>query len=459
MTVSNEALLKSGAREIPHNIEAEKSVLSAMTLSLDACGDALQTLKTESFYKLEHKAIFEALRDLFEKNQLGDLVILEDHLSKQGKLESAGGTNYISEVINYVTTSANIEYYLKIINEKALFRSLIEATTSIITDGYKQQVEVYDLIDQAEKKIFEIAQHKIKRDFIPIKDLIRNSVEKAEQLLNLKESVTGLETGFKDLDQKTLGLQKSDMIVLAARPSMGKTALALNIAEYAAVKLKAPIGIFSLEMSKDQLVFRLLCSNAKVSMQKLRAGFISKKDGIDLQLAAGRLAEAPIYIDDSAGLSIMELRGKARRLKAKSDCKLLVIDYLQLLTSSSSSNDGRQNEISEISRSIKSLARELDIPIIILSQLNRAVEQRADHRPMLSDLRESGAIEQDADVVLLLTRREYYNPEDDPGTADLILAKQRNGPTGDIKLQWNSEFTRFENLLHSQGENYQGSGE
>ncbi|OVE73611.1 replicative DNA helicase [bacterium B13(2017)] len=446
MIIEKEPISDTKRRIVPHNIDAEKSVLSAMTLSLDATATAINKLASESFYKLEHRELFNALIELFDVNQVADLVILEDHLTKKGKLEPAGGIQYISEVINYSSTSANLEYYISLINEKSLFRQLIETSSSILTDCYNPQSDINNLIDLAEKKIFDIAKHHLKKDFVVIRDLIKNSIEKAEQLLNLKESVSGLSTGFSELDKKTLGFQPSDMIVLAARPSMGKTALALNIAEYIAIKQEQAVGIFSLEMAKDQLVFRLLCSNAKISIQKLRAGFISKSEGTVLQLAAGRLAEAPIYVDDTPGITLMELRGKARRLKAKADVKLIIIDYLQLLSSRAIRYEGRQQEISDISRSIKELARELNIPIIILSQLNRAVEQRTDHRPMLSDLRESGAIEQDADVVLLLTRREYYNPEDEPGTADLILAKQRNGPTGEMKLQWNSEYTRFSNL-------------
>jgi replicative DNA helicase len=418
-----------------------------MTLTLDAAATALHALRAESFYKLEHREIFTALGDLYEKNLLGDLVVLEDHLARKGKLQAAGGVEYLSTIINYVSTTANLDHHVRIVTEKAFFRRLIQTSTEITTQCFDPQTDINELIDRAEKKIFEIAQNRIESDFVSIKELIPSSVEKVEQLLNLNESVTGIETGFKELDQKTLGLQPSDMIVVASRPSMGKTSLAMNIAEHVALNKKEPVGVFSLEMSRDQLVFRMLCSHARVSIQKLRTGFISKSQGADLQLSAGRLSEAPVFIDDTPGISIMELRGKARRIKARTDCKLLIIDYLQLLTSHNSRGaEGRQQEISEISRSIKALARELKIPIIILSQLNRAVEQRTDHRPMLSDLRESGAIEQDADVVLLLTRKSYYDPEDEPGTADLILAKQRNGPTGDIKMQWNSEYTRFGNL-------------
>ena len=440
-----EVVTSNQKRNIPHNIDAEKSILSAMSLTLDACSTGIQKLTPESFYKIEHREIFIALMALFEENLPGDLITLVEKLSRLGKLESAGGPEYVSHIVNYVPSTAHLEHHISIVSEKAVLRSLINTTTAIIDDCFKSTSEISELVDLAEKKIFEIAQKKVQRDFICISELIKSGFEKAEQMMNSHDVLTGIETGFIDLDKKTNGLQPSDMIVLAARPSMGKTALALNIAEHAAVKTKKSVGIFSLEMSKEQLVFRLLCSNARVSAQRLRSGFASPADFEELKFAAGRLSESPIYIDDTPGISIMELRGKARRLKARTDCQLIVIDYLQLITSPSG-KEGRQQEISDISRSVKEIARELNIPVIILSQLNRLVEQRKDHKPMLSDLRESGAIEQDADVVLMLYRKEYYDPSDDPGTADLCIAKQRNGPTGDIRLQWSNEYTRFGDL-------------
>ena len=440
-----EVVTSSQKRNIPHNIDAEKSVLSAMSLTLDACSTGIQKLNPESFYKLEHREIFSALMVLFEENLPGDLITLVEKLSRMGKLEAAGGPEYVSHIVNYVPSTAHLEHHISIIHEKAVLRSLITTTTAIIDDCFKSTSDISELVDLAEKKIFEIAQKKVQRDFVCIRELVKSGMEKAEQMLNFHDMLTGLETGFADLDKKTMGLQPSDMIVLAARPSMGKTAFALNIAEHVAVNTQKPVGIFSLEMSKEQLVFRLLCSNAQVSAQKLKSGFAAKEDLTSLSMAAGRLAESPVYIDDTPGISIMELRGKARRLKARTDCQLIVIDYLQLITSTASS-EGRQQEISDISRSIKEIARELNVPVIILSQLNRQVEQRKDHKPMLSDLRESGAIEQDADVVLMLYRKEYYDPSDSPGEAELVIAKQRNGPTGDIGLQWNSEYTRFRDL-------------
>lgn len=436
--------LKSKA--IPHNIEAEKCVLGAMTLTLDAVMTAIHHLKPQDFYKQEHQDIFEAIVALSDKGIVADLVALLEFLEKKGKLQTAGGPAYVTSIVHYVPTTANLEGHSEIIKEKALLRRLIETSTEIVENCFNPEMEIKELIDTAEKKIFEVSNQRVKSDFTPIRDLVKHSIEKAEELYNLKDSLTGVGTGFAKLDQFTCGLQPSDMIVLAARPSMGKTAFALNIVEHIAVVEKKSVGVFSLEMSKEQIVFRLLCSHARVSSQKIRSGFLKKEDFPRLENAYSRLREAPIYIDDTPGITVMEMRGKARRLKAQTNCQFLIIDYLQLMSSGFKRNDGRQQEISDISRSIKELARELNIPVMILSQLNRSVEQRADHRPMLSDLRESGAIEQDADVVLMLTRKEYYNKEDEPGIADLILAKQRNGPTGDIKLHFNNEYTRFENL-------------
>ncbi|MBN2144369.1 MAG: replicative DNA helicase [Candidatus Aureabacteria bacterium] len=443
----------SQGKNLPYNLEAEKSVLGAMTLTLDAVATASNLLISESFYKPEHQEIFKSLTSLFEQNATGDLVALVDDLTKKGKLSQAGGSSYLSEIVNYVTTTANLEHHINIISEKYILRKLADVTTSLATECFNPRIELTELLDQAEKKIFAIGQSKIQRDFIPIKDLMRNSMDMVEQLFNLKHAVTGLGTGFYKLDEMTSGLQPSDMIVLASRPSMGKTAFALNILEHVALVEKKPVGFFSLEMSKEQVVMRLLCSHARVSSQKLRTGFLPKHDYPKLSNSGGRLADSPIYIDDTPGISIMELRGKARRLKAKTDCQLLMIDYLQLMTSGMGRNyEGRQQEISDISRAIKSLARELNIPIFILSQLNRLVELRKDHEPMLSDLRESGAIEQDADVVLLLTRKDYYEETDDPGKAQFNLSKQRNGPTGKFELVFNKECTRFENMASDRRE-------
>lgn len=446
MTSDQEKLASLKGRAIPHNIDAEKSILAAMSLTLDACATAVAKLLPEDFYKEEHRHLFQILLDLYDENQPGDVVSVVEALKKKSLLESCGGVSGVSSVLSSAATAAHLEHHIEIIREKRTLRELIQTATSIVTDSYRPDTEIKELLDQAEKKIFEIAQAKVERDFVHIKTLIRSSIEKAEQLYNMSDELTGLPTGLTKLDEMTNGLQPSDMIVLAARPSMGKTALALNIVEHAAVAHKKSVGFFSLEMSKEQVVFRILCSNAYVGGQALRSGFASKEDFSKLATAASRLAAAPIFIDDTPGITVMEMKGKARRLKAKSDVQLLVIDYLQLMSGSGGRSDGRQQEISDISRSVKELARELNIPIIILSQLNRAVENRTDHRPMLSDLRESGAIEQDADVVMMLMRKEYYNSEVEPGLADLIVAKQRNGPVGDIKLHFNKDCTRFENL-------------
>jgi len=353
---------------------------------------------------------------------------------------------YISSVIDFVPTSANVEHYSQIVKEKGILRKLIRNATQIIHESYESTGQIEDIVDKAEKLIFEIADLKHKSKSVLIKELVRESIETLDKLYKRKEHITGIATGFREFDKMTSGLQKADLIIVAGRPSMGKSGLAVSIAENAAIENKKSVAIFSLEMSKEQLVQRMLCSQARVDAHKVRSGFLAPPDWPKLTAAAGKLSESKIFIDDTPAISALELRAKARRLKANHDVDLIILDYLQLMRGSSKT-DNRQQEISEISRSIKALARELNVPIIALSQLSRAVESRQDHRPQLSDLRESGAIEQDADVVVLLMREEYYEPtEENKGVADVHIAKQRNGPVGTIKLSFIKEYVRFENL-------------
>lgn len=428
----------------PQNLEAEMSVLGSMMMEEEAIARAIELLDKDSFYYEAHKKIFSAMLDLYERSAAVDLVTFTEELRKRGDLEGVGGAAYLTSLINAVPTAANIEHYAKIVKEKAILRSLINTATQIITESYEDRQEVDLFLDKVESRIFDISESKLRQDFVSIRDLIGDSIELAERLTEKKQLVTGIPTGFTDFDTKTSGLQPSDLIVIAGRPSMGKSSFAINVALHVGVQKKIPLAFFSLEMSKEQLVQRMLCSEARVDAHKLRTGFLSSSAFSDLTLAAGLLAEAPIFIDDTPGVSILELRAKARRLKSRENIGLIIIDYLQLMQGRRRA-ENRQQEISEISRSLKSLARELKVPVVALSQLSRAVEQREDHRPRLADLRESGAIEQDADVVALLLREEYYTPDKNPGEADVNIAKQRNGPVGSFKLTFRQECTRFEN--------------
>lgn len=434
----------------PQNIEAEMAVLGAMLLDKDAIGIAIEKLSSDSFYSDIHKKLFTHIVSLYDENKPVDLLTLTERLRNRNELESVGGASYIASILNSVPTAANIEHYIRIVREKAILRKLIDVSSDIIAQCYENPEDVPQILDTAEKRIFDISQHRADEGISSFRELVQDSIETVEKLYQHKSLVTGIPTGFTDFDKMTSGLQPSDFIVFAGRPSMGKTSFALNIAEHVALQEKLPLAIFSLEMSKSQLVLRMLCSYARVNLHKVRTGFLGESDFPRLVGAASELSNAPIFIDDTPGISIMELRAKARRLKTKHDIKLIIVDYLQLMQSVSRRAENRQQEIAEISMAFKGLARELGVPIIVLSQLNRAVEGRETHRPQLSDLRESGAIEQDADVVVLLLRKEYYDPTDSPGVADVIIAKQRNGPTGDIKLRFFSEFTRFENYTEQE---------
>jgi len=440
----------------PQNIEAEQSVLGAILIENTALYKAIEIIGIDDFYKEAHKKIFLSMIELSEKNEAIDLVTLTEYLRKRNELDSIGGATYLSLLANTVPTAANIKYHSKIIYEKALLRNLINTATEIVSYGYENSRDIEELLDYAENAIFRISEKKIRPSFSAIKDIIKDSFETIERLSEKKERVTGIPTGFYDLDMLTSGFQPSDLIIVAGRPSMGKTALCLCIAQHAGIEKGQPVAIFSLEMAKEQLVIRMLCAEARVDSHKLRSGFLAKSDWPRLTTAAGRLSEAPIFIDDSPGTSVLEMKAKARRLKAEHGLSLIVVDYLQLMSGRGERRRGgpdtREQEISEISRSLKALAKELSVPVIALSQLNRAVESRQDKRPLLSDLRESGAIEQDADVILFIYREEVYKQtEENKGVAEIIIGKQRNGPVGIVKMAFIDKYTRFENLEKMHG--------
>ena len=439
----------------PQNIEAEQCVLGGVLLENEAISKVLETLVPDDFYREPHRKICHSMIDLFEKNEPIDLITLTNALKGKNLLDEVGGGVYLSSLADSITTAANIEYYAKIVKEKAILRGLINTATEIVTRGYEDGGDVEDLLDQAEKNIFQISESQIKPSFYEIKSLLKESFKTIEKLYESKEIVTGVPSGFEELDKLTSGFQPSDLVVIAGRPSMGKTAFSLNIAQYAAIEKKIPSALFSLEMSKEQLVLRMLCSEAKVDAHKLRGGFLGETDWPKLTRAAGILSEAPIFIDDTPALSVLEMRAKARRLMAEHELGLVIVDYLQLMRGRGLSGRGRpssetrEQEISDITRSLKALAKELNIPVIALSQLNRKVEERTDKRPHLADLRESGAIEQDADLITFIYRDEIYNRADDnpnKGIAEVIIGKQRNGPVGEIKLAFLDKYTTFENL-------------
>ena len=431
----------------PHDTEAEQAVLGSMLTDQDAVIDAIEVLKPEDFYREDNKYIYEAILNLYNKAEPIDIITVKSELISMEKFEVVGGFEYLGILPDKVPLVANAERYIKIVEEKSLLRQLIKASNELIDLGYAQNEDIEMVMDQAEKKIFDIMQGKNQKGFSPIKDVLIESFAEIEKLYNQKEPITGVPTGFADLDYKTAGLHNSDLILVAARPAMGKSAFALNIASNAAINAKVPVAIFNLEMSKSQLVNRMLCSEAMVDSNKIRTGKIEEDDWVKLATALGPLSEAPIYIDDTAGISVAEIRAKCRKLKLEKNIGLVIIDYLQLIQGSGKRNASREQEISEISRSLKILAKELDIPVIALSQLSRAAEQRADHRPMLSDLRESGAIEQDADIVMFLYRDDYYNPDTEKkNIAEIILAKHRAGSTGTIELLWLGNYTKFANI-------------
>jgi len=430
----------------PQNLDAEMAVLGSMLLEDEAFVKAADLLEDASFYKDAHRKIFAALLHLYRANVSVDLVTLTDELKKRNLLDEIGGASYLAMLTSVVPTAANVEHYARIVREKAILRHLIRATTHIAGECYEEATEPDVLLDKAESLVFDIASKKVKRDAAAMKDIIKSSIEMIDTLYQRKGLITGLPTGFAELDQQLAGLQPADLIIVAGRPAMGKSSFALGVAEHAAMSQKAPVAIFSLEMSKEHLVQRMLCSHARINAHNVRSGMLSTSDWPNLTKAAGKLSEAPIFIDDSPTISVLELRAKARRLKNQHSIQLLILDYLQLMEEPSRS-ENRQQEISVISRSLKALSRELEVPVIAVSQLSRAPERRETFRPRLSDLRESGSIEQDADVVLMLFRDDYYNPTDENrGIAEVIIAKQRNGPTGSVRLAFIKEYTRFETL-------------
>ena len=427
----------------PNSMEAEQSVLGSMLLDKEAVAAAAEVLHGEDFYSDAHREIYEAILDIYDRGMPVDLVTLAEALRQRGTLESVGGGTYISDLSMSVPSTANVRYYVRIVEEKAVLRRLIAASGDIMQESYAASEDLDIIIDHAEKKIFDISQRKNDQNFEPIKTILLDTYSRIEELTKNKGKIVGVATGFRDFDLRTSGLNPSDFVLIAGRPSMGKTSFALNIAQYAAVHSKVPVAIFSLEMSKDQLVQRMLSCQAHIELQKIRTGDLTEEDWIKLVHAATPLSQAPIFIDDTPAISAMEIRSKARRLKLEHGLGMIVIDYLQLM-SGRGNIESRQQEVSDISRSLKALARELEVPVVTLSQLSRGPEARQDHRPMLSDLRESGAIEQDADLVVFLYRDEYYNPDSEKqNIAEAIIAKQRNGPTGTVELVWLGEYTQF----------------
>ena len=431
----------------PHDIEAEQAIIGSMLTDKDAVISAIEVLKPDDFYREDNKIIYEAILNLYNRSEPIDVITVRAELESMGKIDNVGGLEYLVELPDKVPTTANSMKYIKIVEEKSSLRKLIKTANEIIELGFNPTEDVDDIMEGAEKKIFNIMQDKDQKGYSPLKDVLVESFTKLEELYNRKQHITGVPSGFTDLDYRTAGFHGSELILIAARPAMGKTAFALNIATNAALKANVPVAVFSLEMSKEQLVNRILCSESMVDSNKIRTGKLEEDDWTKLAETIGPLSEAEMYIDDTPGINIMEIRAKCRKLKIEKNIGLVVIDYLQLIQGSGKRNGSREQEISEISRSLKILAKEIEVPVIALSQLSRAAEQRPDHRPMLSDLRESGAIEQDADIVMFLYRDDYYNPDTEKkGIAEVIIAKHRGGSTGTVELLWLGNYTKFVNI-------------
>lgn len=448
--MADQNIEQSSGRVPPQAMDVEMSVLGAMLLEKEAISRSLEILDETAFYKPAHIEIFKAIISLFEKNEAADSITVVEELRRAGKLDSVGGPLYISDLTMHVTSAANVEYHAKIVLEKALLRNLITTSTEITSRAFNEQDDALDLLDEAENKIFQISEKRMKKTFVPMKEAVFSTMEMLESIHGKHSGVTGVPSGFTALDSMTGGFQNSDMIIVAARPSMGKTAFVLSVARNAAVDHGKSIGFFSLEMSTQQLVMRLICAEARVDAQSVRTGRLPEEQWRNLSTRIGKLYNAKIFIDDTPALSILELRAKARRLKAEHDVSMIIIDYLQLMAGPKNAQS-REQEISQISRSLKALAKEINIPVVALSQLNRAVETASDKRPMLSNLRESGAIEQDADVVLFIHRPEKFGLTRDDGSsaegiAEIIIGKQRNGPTGEVELAFVNQYARFENL-------------
>ena len=447
MAAENDALLK---RVQPHSIEAEQSVIGAMLMDRDAIIAASEIVTEDDFYQRQYGVMFQCMVELFNEGQAVDVINLQNRLKEKDVPPEVASLETLRDIITTVPTSANVRAYAEIVREKSMLRKLIRVNEEIANTCYAGKEKLEDILSHTEKAVFDLLQSRMGGDFVPIRQVALNVLEKIEMASKTKDTVTGIPTGFIDLDYKTSGLQPSDFILIAARPSMGKTAFVLNLVDYVAVKKRRPCMIFSLEMSKEQLVNRMLSMESNVDSQKLRTGTLTDEDWDAVVEGIGIIGNSTLTIDDTPGISISELRSKCRKKKLESGLDLVIIDYLQLMSGSSRRSESRQQEISEISRSLKALARELNAPVIALSQLSRACETRTDHRPMLSDLRESGAIEQDADVVMFLYRDDYYNKDtDNPNVAEVIIAKQRNGPIGTINLVWMPEYTKFANMARS----------
>lgn len=436
----------------PHSIEAEKSILGSMLLSRPAVEQAMETLRGEDFYLARHQDIFDAIRSLYERGDAVDSVTVIDALDRAGKLAAAGGVMYITELSLFVPSAANAAHYIRIVEERSVMRQLIEASSAIASDAFSGEKSLEQILDDAERAIFNISMKKTSDTMVHIRETLMACYNRVGELMKLNGALTGVTTGFRDLDELTSGLQPSDLVIIAGRPSMGKTAFALNLAQNAAIKGKKTVCLFSLEMSREQLVQRMLCSDSGVNMQSVRTGSISDMDLVKIATSLDPLSKADIYIDDSPGCGVAEIRSKCRRLKSRTGLDMIVIDYLQLMQTSGK-HDNRVLEISETTRKLKIMARELNVPVILLSQLSRGPEQRSDHRPVMADLRESGAIEQDADVIMLLYRPAVYDQSDD-NTTEVIVAKHRNGPTATVKLAWLGEVARFADMDNSGREEY-----
>ncbi len=429
----------------PHSVESEQSILGSILLDKEAIITVLETIKLEDFYKEAHKVIYECMVKLNNKGEPIDLITLTEELKKQNQLEDVGGVSYITSLSTIVPTTSNVKYYADIVKEKSVLRKLIKVSNDILNLGYDSSIKVEDILEKAEKQIFDISQEKSSEDFQPINSVLMDTYDMIEKLYNNKQDITGITTGFKDLNKKTNGLQRTDLILVAARPAMGKTAFALNLVQNAALKANASVAVFSLEMSKEQLVQRMLSSQSHVELKKIKTGNLDENDWPRIVDAMSVLSNSNIYIDDTPGIKIGELRSKCRKLKIEKGLDLILIDYLQLMEGDGG-NESRQQEISKISRSLKIIAKELNCPVVALSQLSRAPEQRSDHRPMLADLRESGAIEQDADIVMFLYRDEYYHPDSErKNIGEIIIAKNRHGETGSVELVWLGEIQKFAN--------------
>ena len=444
--MADTATVSQSEHTLPHNLEAERSVLGAILIHNDAFNVAAEAIDSGDFFRDAHRRVFDKMVDLNERNQVIDLVTLKDELGRSGDLDEVGGAAYIAALADGVPRSTNVEHYARIVKEKATLRDLIHSAGKILATAYRAEEDPDVLLDQAEQEIFSIAEGRIHTGFVPLSDLVQGSFTTIEQLQEHKGLLTGVPSGFVDIDNLTSGFQSSDLVIVAARPSMGKTSFVLNVAQHVGTKTGGTVGFFSLEMSKEQLFLRMLTAEAEVDSHRFRGGFLSERDYGQLSSALGRLAEARVFIDDSAGIGVLEMRAKARRLKAEHGLDLLVVDYLQLMQGRGRF-ENRTQELATISRALKGLAKELGVPVVALSQLSRAPESRSDRRPQLSDLRESGALEQDADVVMFIFREEQYDPTpENENLADVIIGKQRNGPTGTVKLAFLKQYTRFANL-------------